>query len=466
MAGSKGIVSSQFYTFSAANKTITFSNDYAGLDLGEITYITNIKNGVATVIYDPFDATKGGTLNGLTLTLAYNTTTMADTDPLQIITGFTPVDADPLPVRIVEGPDQKDDTTLLQNISDNLDYLNLALDQSEGIQMNTREINPTKKDTENAIILSDNIETRYVIPASTSNVFSPIVDTKGYQTVTWTAGLAGGASVSWGITNPPQFSSDGVNWVSIPCFYSLNGNAPTYLTGGVGTTGPVAFWAQVVGRYFRVQMSNNTAGVSMPVTITLKNTPLSAIFTHNNITLVNGSTPQLIAGSSVNAGFGASSAGGFPTAGGYAPTQNPPGAATNLSTNIPYPIGIGGREWPYVGALAGVFRYINVDARGNIQIGGDTAFRTPNMGGFMEQSAAGTTRGIGGVFNNIQGAQSLTVADTNQVEGDTNTMLLKQILQELKILNQQLTEIPFLMNVGQSKMSDPQEYRDDNSMLF
>ena len=119
MAGAKGIVSNQYYTFSAANKTITFSNDYAGLDLGEITYITNIKNGVATVIYDPFDATKGGTLSGLTLTLAYNTTTMADTDPLQVIVGFTPQNADPLPVRIVEGPDQVDDTNLLQNISDN-----------------------------------------------------------------------------------------------------------------------------------------------------------------------------------------------------------------------------------------------------------------------------------------------------------------------------------------------------------
>ena len=102
MAGNKGIVANQYYTFNAANKTITFSRDYAGLDLAEITYITNIKNGIATVIYDPFDATKGGTLSGLTLTLAYNTTTMGNTDPLQIIATFNLVHCNCIIVLIVQ----------------------------------------------------------------------------------------------------------------------------------------------------------------------------------------------------------------------------------------------------------------------------------------------------------------------------------------------------------------------------
>jgi hypothetical protein len=95
MAIAKGIVQGGNYTFSAANQTITFSSDYLGMSLSDITYITNIKSGVATVIYDPFDVAKGGVLNGLTLTLAYNTTLMSDSDPLQIIVGFTPSTATP-----------------------------------------------------------------------------------------------------------------------------------------------------------------------------------------------------------------------------------------------------------------------------------------------------------------------------------------------------------------------------------
>jgi hypothetical protein len=147
----KGIVEGSNYKFNAANKTITFSSDYIGMSLSDITYITNIKSGVATVIYDPFDSTKGGVLNGLVLTLAYNTTSMSDSDPIQIIVGYTPKNADPQLVKIVEGPDQQDDTALLQNISDNLDYLNLALDQTEGIQVNTRDVS-IKKDIQGAII--------------------------------------------------------------------------------------------------------------------------------------------------------------------------------------------------------------------------------------------------------------------------------------------------------------------------
>lgn len=462
MAGSKGIVSSQFYTFSAANKTITFTNDYAGLDLGEITYITNIKNGVATVIYDPFDATKGGTLRGLTLTLAYNTTAMADTDPLQIITGFTPLNADPLLVKIVEGPDQVDDTTLLQNISDNLDYLNLALDQSEGIQMNTRDVS-IKKDSQGAIVTSDVVEIPGPLLKALLDTF--VVDTTGYTSVIY---IIPPSTVSLNLT--VDASNDNSTWFAIPFVISPAGSPSTYINSGAQTTISAntgySIICQSFSKFIRIRVTLYTSGAVRPTAI-LKNivaNPTGLLVNAANIAQINGTAPLVYYTGVTGTSFG--TAGGSIISGQQQGTLNPAGTATTLNTNVPHPIGVGGREWPYVGAAGGVFRYLSLDARGNIIIGGDTAFRTPNMGGFMEQSAAGTTRGIGGVFNNIQGAQSLTVADTNQVEGDTNTMLLKQILQELKILNQQLTEIPFLMNVGQSKMSDPQEYRDDNSMLF
>lgn len=465
MAGNKGIVSAQFYKFSAANKTITFSNDYAGLDLGEITYITNIKNGVATVIYDPFDATKGGTLNGLTLTLAYNTTTMADTDPLQIITGFTPLNADPLPVKIVEGPDQVDDTALLQNISDNLDYLNLALDQNEGIQVNTRDVS-IKKDTQGAIVPSDAVTPIiYTVKTSTDQL---VIDTAGYQSISITlrTGPDWAGSVNFQGTNDPALGWNQITWLPhvTPSTPSNGGNpyianATVNISIGCST------------RFVRVFASAYTSGAftvvaylrQFPLSINggMQNVPVSINNTATtNISLIGGGATQNA--STLGAGGGAAgTAGTIVVSGHTSQTTNPPNAATSLQTNVPYPIGVGGREWPYIGALSGVFRYFTLDARGNLILGGDTAFRTPNLGGALEQSSAGTARGIGGVFNNIQGAQSLTVADVSQDFGDTHIMLLRQILTELKILNQQFAEMPNIMNNPSYELSEPQEFRND-----
>jgi hypothetical protein len=468
MAGNKGIVSAQFYTFSAANRTITFTNDYAGLDLGEITYITNIKNGVATVIYDPFDATKGGTLSGLTLTLAYDTTLMANTDPLQIITGFTPLNADPTPVRIVEGPDQIDDTALLQNISDNLDFLNLALDQNEGIQINTRDVNPAKRDTNNAQIPSD---APNAIPVRLDGKIlndQVVFDTTGYNTLVITIQIPSvwGASFTVESYNDttlvlnPQY----VVWSGAPNVTSVNTGQPSQFAN-VGYT----LIIPCIHRFVRLRITSSIsiAGIATG-TAYLRQAlfptgPFNQIPVSANINQIAGTAPSV--NSITPAGVSGAFTGGIGISGYlthvYGNTLSP--AGQTLSTAVPNAIGIGGREQPYVGQLAGLLRYFNLDNRGNQILGGDTAFRTPNMGGALEQSSAGTARGIGGVLNNIQGAQSLTVADTNQNEGDTDNMLLAQILKELKILNQNFAELPQILNQANYPISDPQEYRNDTN---
>jgi hypothetical protein len=70
------------YTFNAASRTITFTDT---VSIEQIGIITNITDGVQ--IYNPMDNTKLGTLAGLVLTLAYNTSTMSNTDQLQIFYG-------------------------------------------------------------------------------------------------------------------------------------------------------------------------------------------------------------------------------------------------------------------------------------------------------------------------------------------------------------------------------------------
>jgi hypothetical protein len=69
------------YTFNPSAKTITFS-DYAAIDLESLLLITNVTDNV--IIYNFADPSRGGGVNGNTVTLTYDTTSMGSTDALQI----------------------------------------------------------------------------------------------------------------------------------------------------------------------------------------------------------------------------------------------------------------------------------------------------------------------------------------------------------------------------------------------
>lgn len=463
----KGIVSRSNYSFNAAAKTITFSNDYLGMSLSDITYITNIKNGVAAVIYDPFDAAKGGTLNGLTLTLNYNTTAMANDDPLQIIVGFTPTLPDPSLVKLVPDSLTTDQTQLLQNISDQLDYVATSLDQAEGVQVNIRDSNPAKRDINNAQIPSDGV-TYTTILRRVNDALT--LDTSGYNSVD--AQLWGDNAVS-GISFTCEGSSEGINWSGIPFVEpSISTTALTLPGSGftLGTNSGRRVIIPATTKFVRIRLTGYSAG-SIHVTANLRQQslptgPFTQIPVSANVFQLNSAAPNLNGTTLANSQT--QIAGGISISGYTAPTQNPPNAAQSLQLTLPYPIGIGGREQPYVGALGGIFRYLTVDGGGRYILGGDTPdTETRTQSRLATGAIPGIPpRGVGGISNNMLGSQSLTVNDTQQAEGDTHTMLLKQILQELKILNQQFIELPFLLNAGESTMSDPQEYRNDNSNLF
>lgn len=68
------------YTFNVAAQTVA-SPEF--VDITKIALITNITDG--EVIYDPLEPTLGGTLANGVLTLEFNTTTMSNTDILQIV---------------------------------------------------------------------------------------------------------------------------------------------------------------------------------------------------------------------------------------------------------------------------------------------------------------------------------------------------------------------------------------------
>lgn len=69
------------YSFDASAKTITFT-DYTRIAREGLLLITNVTDNI--IIYNFADSTAGGTVTNNVLMLTYNTTTMDDTDDLQI----------------------------------------------------------------------------------------------------------------------------------------------------------------------------------------------------------------------------------------------------------------------------------------------------------------------------------------------------------------------------------------------
>lgn len=77
------------YTFNSSTRQITLA-DYASVDLEAFLLVTNVTDNV--IIYNFADPTKGGTVSANVLTLDFDTTSMSNTDDLQIFIddGLTP----------------------------------------------------------------------------------------------------------------------------------------------------------------------------------------------------------------------------------------------------------------------------------------------------------------------------------------------------------------------------------------
>ena len=71
----------QDYTFNAATKQITF-NTSDTVFLNQVLVITNVTDNI--IVYNFADPAKGGAIVNNVLTLKFDTTTMSDTDSLQI----------------------------------------------------------------------------------------------------------------------------------------------------------------------------------------------------------------------------------------------------------------------------------------------------------------------------------------------------------------------------------------------
>ena len=87
----KGIINNSDYTFDASLQTVTLDAAYTGIGIENILLITNLIDG--EIIYQFNNVAKAGTIAGLVITLAHNTTSMADTDELMIIFDWDGINA-------------------------------------------------------------------------------------------------------------------------------------------------------------------------------------------------------------------------------------------------------------------------------------------------------------------------------------------------------------------------------------
>lgn len=101
------------YSFNAAAKQITLS-DYTSIDLESLLLITNVADNI--IIYNFAGQGKGATIAGNVLTLDYDTTSMSNTDNLQIFVDDNNVGAN-------------QDT--LQALKDVADYLKILVRQTQ-----------------------------------------------------------------------------------------------------------------------------------------------------------------------------------------------------------------------------------------------------------------------------------------------------------------------------------------------
>jgi hypothetical protein len=328
-----------------------------------------------------------------------------------------------------------------QNIINAADKVAWAMDESNNSPLNVRlqaQNSGIKQDLSGAFILSDAPQPVTVNLTATQN--TAIIDTQGYQTIHITT------NATFASTTGITFSNDGITFVQ----------APMSTVPGVWATAFVAstsYTVPVQGRFAKIIA---TAGGQF--TYYLRNIPSQVI--HQNLAAIAGvavsataasaqlgiNVVQVGGTSAVTGGLAGTLGVGGSTAVGVAPTSNP--------------VIAGGID------PGGLGRRLFADATGRLILNPyslTTSVPSSLAGVVLTTSAGGNIAPVttAGFDNKVP----VSVQDTSGFEGQSYVELLGQILQEMKIMNQQLYELPRIvaaqMNGYNSATINPQPYLGD-----
>jgi hypothetical protein len=290
----------------------------------------------------------------------------------------------------------------------NADKVAWAMDETNNTPLNVKlqlQNSGIKQDLSGAFILSDNPQ-----PVTVNAIIGnqTIIDTTGYQSIQITT------NATFAATAGVQYSSDGITFTPSTPLLTYTGTVNTVLAASSG------YVSHCLGRFAKIVCT--TAG---SFTYTLRS--FSSLTGQNlggiNGASINAATAQLgvnvanignvaVLTGGVNGSF---SVGGT-SAVGVAPVNNPlvtggvdpTGLARRLSTTMLGDLVVANRTIPSSNAV----------------LGSATT-------GYAPIAVAGYNNQIG-----------ISVQDTSNFEGQLRDEILAQILQELKILNQQIYELP------------------------
>jgi len=312
-----------------------------------------------------------------------------------------------------------------QNVVSNADKVAWAMDETNNSPLNIKfqpQNSGVKQDLSGAFILSD-APAPVAVTTSTTNTTN-IIDTQGYQTIQITTGA------TFIATGGIQFSNDGV----------------TFATGIGATAGGVfnnslaalsSYTYPILGRYARI-----VATVAGSYTYVLRNSPAQE--SSQNLNAINGvavaPTTAQLGVAVVNMGTGAAV-----VSGGVAGTLGVGGTNVVGAVSASNPVVVGGVD------PTGLARRATSTMLGDLITGNRTI---PTSSAALSSATTGNTPiGAAGYINQIPH----TVQDTSQYEGQSQVELLAQMLQEIKILNQQLYELPKVLSLALQGPTAPQQ---------
>jgi hypothetical protein len=211
------------YSFNKSAKTITFT-DFAAISLDRVMLITNVTAGI--IIYQFNDASLGGSASGNVLTLTCNTSSMNNSDKLQII--YDAASGDP-----------------------SYDW---QFDAHGNLNVNLATALVAEDATTNALRVEGTI---YELPglstaAATGNYLLPSTDVSAYREVSLQV------SGTWsGSTLLFECSNDAINWNAAILFQTSSASSNGQLSG-ISTNS--ILYGSINFRYFRVRVNTTGTG--------------------------------------------------------------------------------------------------------------------------------------------------------------------------------------------------------------
>ena len=311
-----------------------------------------------------------------------------------------------------------------QNVVSNADKVAWAMDETNNTPLNIKlqpQNSGIKQDLSGAFILSDApapVSINQAIGAST------VIDTQGYQTIQITT------NATYAATGGVQFSNDGLIFSSNATGVNIAGFLTTVLSASTNISVPC------LGRYAKIVAT--TAG---QFTYYLRN--IQAQQANQNLSAINGAA---VSSTTAQLGMNIVQVGSTATVtGGLAGTLGVGGTNAVGVTSVSNPVLVGGVD------PTGLARRATTTMLGDLITGNRTI--PTNLAALSSTTTGNTPIGSAGFNNQIPH----TVQDTTQFEGQSQVELLAQLLQEIKILNQQFYELPKVLSLALQGPTAPQQ---------